>query len=79
MCSYVFIRQKSRLRVTGWDFRGKGVGMILRRPPSGYRLYHTMRFLTVLGLVWPRAIPGPFTGHWKMAVFTTRILPHHVM
>ncbi|ALE11277.1 Hypothetical protein RY70_917 [Bifidobacterium bifidum] len=53
--------------------------MIPRRPPSGYRLYHTMRFLTVLGLVWPRAIPGPFTGHWKMAVSATRALPHHVM
>ena len=50
MCSYVFIRRKSRLRVAGWDFHGKGVGMIPRRPPSGYRLYHTMRFLTVLGL-----------------------------
>ncbi len=46
-------------------------GMIPCRPPSGYRLYHTMRFLTVLGLVWPRAIPAPFTGHWKSAVSAT--------
>ena len=47
--------------------------------PSSPRLYHTMRFLTVLGLVWPRAIPGPFTGHWKMAVSVIRFLPYHVM